>query len=151
MPRKSAYSDMPPIIIDTREQLPYTFKHPTIRRGLPSGDYSLEGYESRVAVERKSKADLFGSCGKGRVRFEKEFKRLAEFQVAALVIESTMSGLNQKPTHVKKMKASSVYSTVVSWSVRYGVLPLFAEDRRYGAATTLTLLRMFWRMVRDEK
>lgn len=63
------------IVVDTREQTPYEFATmvcdkadgggplyvPTLRAGLPTGDYSLAGYEDMVAVERKSLADLFGT------------------------------------------------------------------------------------------
>ena len=50
------------IIIDTREQAPFTFRHErmgaTTEPGtLAVGDYSLAGLEDRVAVERKSLPD----------------------------------------------------------------------------------------------
>ena len=52
------------IIIDTREQAPFTFRHErmgaTTEPGtLAVGDYSLAGLEDRVAVERKSLPDSF--------------------------------------------------------------------------------------------
>ncbi|HEY1192336.1 MAG TPA: hypothetical protein VGE74_32230, partial [Gemmata sp.] len=61
------------ILIDTREQQPYTFAGfradkrdgggplvvDTETVGLSSGDYSLAGYADRIAVERKSLNDLF--------------------------------------------------------------------------------------------
>lgn len=89
------------IVIDTREQLPFSFaaipadkEHgggtwqvTTERRTLPSGDYSLAGFETRVAVERKSVSDLFGTISQGRDRFVRELERLAEYDYAAVVIE----------------------------------------------------------------
>ena len=38
---------MPPIIIDTREKHPFAFSDrvTTIRKALPAGDYSVEGFE----------------------------------------------------------------------------------------------------------
>lgn len=51
------------ILIDTREQVPLTFAKcegvETIVQMLPVGDYSARG--SRVVIERKSVADLYGS------------------------------------------------------------------------------------------
>ena len=51
------------IIIDSREQRPFDFLSQngdieTERGTLDTGDYSVAGLESRVAVERKSLADL---------------------------------------------------------------------------------------------
>ena len=46
---------------DTREQEVYTFdaaRVTTVRRALPAGDYSLDGLEDRVAIERKTVEDL---------------------------------------------------------------------------------------------
>jgi hypothetical protein len=92
---------MVPVVADTREQLPFGFQGmlcdakdgggpltvPVVRGTLKSGDYSLKGFESRVAVERKSVADLFGTLGQGRDRFERELGRLAEMEYAAVVVE----------------------------------------------------------------
>ncbi len=60
---------LPPIIIDTREQAPFTFEgYETKIATLKTGDYSLEGFEDKVAVERKSKADAYGCVGGSRMR-----------------------------------------------------------------------------------
>ena len=45
------------VVVDTREQEPYTFESgctEVVRRALPAGDYSIEGHEDSVAVERKT-------------------------------------------------------------------------------------------------
>ena len=64
------------IIIDTREQAPFAFRHErmdaTTEPGtLAVGDYSLAGLEDRVAVERKSLPDLVMCLGRERERFER--------------------------------------------------------------------------------
>src|SRR5690242_13649754 len=62
-------------IIDTRETAPYSFAGlradakdhnrqlviPTKFAGLPTGDYSIEGMENLIVVERKSLADLYST------------------------------------------------------------------------------------------
>ena len=65
------------IIIDTREQRPFAFLGQngdieTERGTLSLGDYSLAGLTDRVAVERKSLADLVTGLGKERERFQRE-------------------------------------------------------------------------------
>jgi hypothetical protein len=89
------------VVFDTREQLPFAFAGLTAdsaqgggplevrtQRGtLGQGDYSILGFETAVAVERKSIADLFGTLGKGRRRFTAELERLSSYEFAAVVIE----------------------------------------------------------------
>jgi ERCC4-type nuclease len=90
------------IIVDSREQSPYSFKgfkcdaakkgRPllvcTEVAGLKSGDYSLKGFEDRIAVERKSLQDFYGTLGQGRERFERELVRLSVMDFAAVVVEA---------------------------------------------------------------
>jgi ERCC4-type nuclease len=45
------------ILIDTREQIPFNFSRYGVQTetdALPVGDYSIPGFEDRVAIERKS-------------------------------------------------------------------------------------------------
>lgn len=134
----------PRIIIDTREQKPYRCPLPHIFATLETGDYSLEGYESRVVVERKSKADLYGSLGQGRERFEREAERMARFEFAALVIESDLPDLLVAPPHTK-MSPKAVVGSLTTWEIRYNIHVKFASDRRHGAALTWQILGKFWR------
>ena len=113
-----------PVVIDTREQLPFTFGGmlcdqtdgggsltvPTVRGTLKSGDYSLLGYETRVAVERKSLADLYSTLGQGRERFEREIQRFADdCEFAAVVVEADWSAvLNRYPQSLLDLRAEFV-------------------------------------------
>ena len=66
----------PTLLVDTREQRPLYFGEgvPQRRATLPTGDYSVEGCEGLIAIERKSLGDLFGTVGQGRERFEREIR-----------------------------------------------------------------------------
>ncbi len=46
------------IVVDTREKEEYAFPCAVLHRKLDAGDYSVQGHEDRVAVERKSLADF---------------------------------------------------------------------------------------------
>lgn len=80
-------------ITDTREKRPYEIAG-AIRRALPAGDYSLEGLEDRLAVERKSLADLVGTLTHGWPRFKHELKKLAAYPCAALIIEASAEDIS---------------------------------------------------------
>lgn len=129
------------IAIDTRERRPYAFPGAEVRT-LPTGDYSLIGLEDRVAIERKSKADAYGSLGQGRARFRREWERLAQLDYAAVVIEDTLPGFLQRPAH-SKMNPASAVGTLLAWSVRYRVPVFFAGDRAHAQALTGKLLHMY--------
>ena len=131
------------IVTDNREQLPYEFPS-AVSRTLPTGDYSIEGFEDRVAIERKSKADAYKSLGHGRARFQRKLERLARFDYAAIVIEDSVPGFLNRPSH-SKMNPRSAMCSLIAWSVRYRVPVFFAGDREHGLALTQKLLQMYWK------
>jgi ERCC4-type nuclease len=80
--------EFPPIIIDTREQRPWRFAHAAERATLPTGDYSVRGFETRIVIERKSLGDLIGSLTAERGRFMRELTRLRQVEWRLLLIEA---------------------------------------------------------------
>ena len=87
------------ILIDSREQVPFTFEHEryagtSVEAGpLDTGDYSLAGLADRVAVERKSLPDLVACLSQGRERFERELQRAAALDAFAVVVEASWADL----------------------------------------------------------
>ena len=78
------------IIQDTREQYPFSFEgYPVeVKPGtLPTGDYSLDGFEDRIAIERKAAGDLISCMTGGRERFRRELERLRGYEAAAVVVD----------------------------------------------------------------
>lgn len=135
------------IVIDQREQRPYGFKN-AVTRLLPTGDYSIEGLEDRVAIERKSKADAFSSLGRDRARFEREVQRLAALQFGAVVIEASLREFLHPPPF-SQLSARSAVRSLLAWSVKYRLPVIWAGDRRHGRAVTRTLLEAFARYDRE--
>ncbi len=131
------------IAIDTREQTPYRYQESEVR-SLPTGDYSLVGLESKVAIERKTKSDAFTSLGRERARFEREVRRLGRLDYGAIVVEATLRDL-LRPAKYSRMNPRAVVASLLAWSVRYGVPVYFAGDRDHGQELTRQLLSMYWR------
>lgn len=138
----TGFPAMPPVVIDTREQRPYVFAESVIGT-LPTGDYSLLGFENQVAVERKTKSDAYGSLGQGRARFRREVERMASLQYGAIVIEAGVPDF-LRPLLFSQLAPSAALGSLLAWSVRFGVHVIFAGDREHGAAITLQLLTKFW-------
>ncbi|MEN6507138.1 MAG: ERCC4 domain-containing protein [Planctomycetaceae bacterium] len=148
------------IIVDTREQLPYTFDDmqeagreiivPVIRLGLESGDYSLEGFQDKIAIERKSLQDLYGTLGAGRERFEREFERLAKMDFAAVVIEASATDIlhpdEADPCWHSRLDPRSVEGTIAAWSVRYPVVHWWPMGtRRQAEERVFGVLKAWWK------
>lgn len=111
---------------------------------LKSGDYSLRGYEERVAIERKSLADLFSTFGQHRDRFQRELERLAELDFAALVVEADWPTIFRSPPERSRLNPKTIWRSCVSWSVRYRVPWFNLPDRRLAEVTTYRLLEKWW-------
>lgn len=138
------------IIIDTREQKPFLFQNikpeppAIIRKGLKTGDYSIVGFEDKITCEKKEINDLFSSMGRNRIRFEKEMVRLATFDYAALIIESSLAGIFTNPPSRSKMSSKAVFRSLLSWSIKYNVHVWPAWDRDSGEKITYLLLKNFY-------
>lgn len=147
------------IVIDDREKTPYSFSGlradaakknrplliSTTTGRLDSGDYSIAGYESLVAVERKSLEDLYSTLGGNRERFEAEHERLACLEFAAVVIEASWDEIIAAPPLRSQLNPKTVHRTSISWAIRYGVHWIAMGSRRAAEIETYRILEMFWR------
>lgn len=125
------------IIVDTREQLPYTFEDldaaVIVARGtLSAGDYSVEGFEKELAIERKSLGDAYGTFGAGRERFVRELERMREFRYPAILIESSLVGLKYPPKFVSRVTPETIINSLISWSIDFRIPIWLACDREHG-------------------
>lgn len=129
---------------DTREQKPYTLPCPTIRKALKTGDYSIEGMEHRITLERKQIGELFGCFGRERDRWRREWIRMAQMEFAAVIIEGNLEDVLCGDSR-SSVPPSVVIGSLVSWAVRYGVSVWFAGDRARAQSLVLALLSNFHR------
>lgn len=150
------------VVVDSREQIPYTFQ--TLRadadkqnrpleitrvcKQLPAGDYSIEGFETRIAIERKSLADLFATLGQRREQFEAEHARLASCEFAAVIIEASWHRILFDPPADSLLLPKTILRTSSSWAQRYGVHWLAYENRRFAEIMTFRHLETFWKNVK---
>lgn len=146
--------------VDSREQSPYAFLGllSDVREGsrvldvrthvaaLASGDYSILGHGDRIAVERKSCNDLYGTLGQQRERFVRELERLALMRYAAVVVEAEWSEILTHPPRHSKLEPKTVFRSVIAWQQRYpSVHWLLCPDRDFAEAMTYRVLERYWR------
>lgn len=103
-------------IVDTREQRPLNLSPIRGKWGtLYTGDYSIEGLESVVSVERKSFPDFLGCVGCHRARFDREVQRLRGIEHSAIVIEGTWADVYAGGWR-NKLNVNQVVAAIVAWS-----------------------------------
>ena len=124
------------VIYDDREKRPWLFlgkSYEMEKRRLPVGDYSLEGYEDRVAIEKKfGLAELFTDLeGRTRPRFEKFLIKLSKYEVKCIIVEQELSDL-YSAWCVLKSKAPKMQMTpytIIYWVskiiIDYGIPIVF--------------------------
>ena len=146
------------VVIDTREQLAFAFASPlsdsrrgsmvvqTTVRTLPSGDYSLAGYETRLAVERKGLSDLFGTLATGRARFTGELERLSTYDFSAVVVEADWSEICERPPARSRLRPTTIFHSVIAWQQRFPKTHWWmCPGRAVAEAVTIRILDRFWR------
>lgn len=139
------------VAVDSREQMPFLFrdlperlKIQCLKKGLKTGDYSICGLEKFVTVERKSKADLFGSVSAGRDRFEREMQRLAKIPRCCVVVEASMEEILEGLGN-SQMSPVNVLLTGIAWAGRWRVPWWFCHDRKEAEWVTFQFLRFAWK------
>ena len=125
------------IIVDTREQKPLPFKVAGIiteikREALSVGDYMVEfedGYRPKTTIERKSKADLYGTLSKGYTRFKKELQRADNQEVHIIIlVESSLAKVAEGFVRSKRHPESLVQQ-IFTMEVNYGRRFVFVPSR----------------------
>jgi len=139
-------------LIDTREQQPYSLE-PAQVVTLPAGDYSLPGYAGRrgevpgIAIERKTRDDLYGCCGHGHARFKEQLSKLSTFSRGILMLETDpIELLADYPEEASPgYNGATILKMLCTWQISLGIHVVYAESRSIAERMTLQLLNSFWK------
>ena len=136
----TASTTLPTLIIDTREQQPYTFDVSlcqSMRRKLDAGDYSIEGLEDRVAVERKSLDDFAGTLSNStrRKRFFAELQRMENYSHRCVVVEGGLQDI-LVGNYRSDANPKSLFGSALSLMVDAGIQVAFCGDRPHACHFT---------------
>lgn len=135
------------LIKDTREPefaWDVYFKAPVITKKLDTGDYSLQGFEDKIAVERKTLDDLVGCLTKGRDRFERELERSRSLDYFVVLVEAGYSQL-VLGDYRSRLNTKSAIESISAFEIRYGTHFLFAGNQELAARKAESLLLKYWR------
>jgi ERCC4-type nuclease len=135
----------PVVLVDTREQMPFALfaNHPNWiggerRTALKTGDYTVEGMQGLLALERKSLADIVRcAVPPDRERFIAGCKRLARFHWKAILIEASYEDLKTDPAELEiptAAHANGVTGTLDAIEAKFGI-PIICTSTHRELAT----------------
>ena len=123
----------PTLVIDSAEHMGYTFERFTnwfsgsVRRRLKVGDYTIQGMEEEVVVERKTVPDLVKSVIHEREDFIEKCERLKIFRKKCLVIEGSLS-LVKTPYDETLAHPNAVLGSLLAMQERWDIPVYFLDD-----------------------
>jgi ERCC4-type nuclease len=148
------------IIKDTREKQGYTFEASRTKyhvckgmvvRKLDTGDYSLEGLEDKVCIERKaSVVELANNVGVSSRRFMAEIERMKEFPHKFLILEFSLTDLMNFPEgsdvpekEIKNLKITNKYMLrfLMELQINHSVNVIFCDSKKNAKWTVLSILK----------
>ncbi len=127
----------PVVLVDTREQDPFDFNDfpnwidEVKSHTLTAGDYSIEGMEGLLALERKSFSDIVSTVTQNRSRFFKMCEKLATYQWKALLIEASYEDIKSPYDSLNSMAhPNGVSGTLDALEARYGIPVIYTSRYR---------------------
>ena len=130
----------PIVLVDTREKepLPLYENHSNWiggerRMALKTGDYTVEGMENLLCLERKSLADMVACTVTYRQRFLASCSRLAQFTWKAILIEATFEDIKggfERFDIPSGVHPNAVCGTLDAIEAKYGIPIIYASTSR---------------------
>ena len=136
------------ILVDSREQTPYTFEVASRVQGMETGDYSIEGREDQVRVERKSFGDLFGCLTARLPAFKDQLRRLVKYPYHTLLLDTSVEAVLMGSIHCK-LPGAEALSRLMGVCLDVGIAPVFCG--RHGAKCCQVWLAHVERKLRDAR
>jgi ERCC4-type nuclease len=144
------------IIVDTREKYPLTFSWfsvETISKKLDTGDYTLDGHENELCIDRKASiSELYTNMFKDYIRFKKELERMGPFKEKYIVCEFPyyhvsdfpLYGIPNSKISALKFNAGHLIDKIEHIKEKYGVEFIFCDDRHEAERQIYELLKEFY-------
>lgn len=158
------------VLVDKQEQQPFLFKgchcdadqnnRPLIvpirivSMGPTHGDYSIEGMEGTVHIERKGLGDALGTflaapdTDHGQ-RWRRTLEFLAGVPTAAVVIEAslgaTITAVQARGSRTRPNLQKTLHRQILAWEQDFRVPFVFCDTTRLAELTTLAILRRHYR------
>lgn len=141
------------IIIDTREQIPWEFGfHETAKRKLDTGDYSIEGFENILAIERKKSVSEIAT-NLSESRFKDVLQRLSQIKHPYMIFEFSLDDVYNFPVGSDipkrmwdKLKISGNYiiKRLIEIQLEYNIQVVFCDDPSNAERFSVSLMKRIY-------
>jgi len=127
----------PVVLVDTREKTPFEFDRftnwvaGTKQCKLDVGDYSVEGMEEILALERKTLSDLITTVMQERTRFFRMCERMSQYRWRALILEASYEDIKSPYDEDYTLAhPNAVSGTLDALEARFGIPIIYASRYR---------------------
>lgn len=128
----------PIVLVDSREQYPFDFSGfpnwiaSEKRQALKAGDYSVEGMETLLILERKMLTDLISTVMQYRSRFFKQCEKMTKYRWRALLIEASYEDIKTPYDEEYNTMAhpNAVSGTLDALEARFGIPVIYTSCYR---------------------
>ena len=126
----------PTVLVDTREKYPFDFS--TFKNWiggershvLKAGDYSVEGMETLLVLERKTLTDLITTLIQQRARFFKLCEKMTKYRWRALLIEASYEDIKSpydQDEYNTSAHPNAVSGTLDAVEARFGIPVIYTS------------------------
>ncbi len=147
------------IIIDTREQQPWEFDHfTTSSKKLDTGDYTVEGYEDILCIERKKSVGEFANNIVEK-RFADVIDRMTKYKYAFFIMEFSMQDVLSYPigSNVPKrmwdhlrVTSSFILKVLLEIQLKHNIKILFCDDKSNATKIAQSLMVKVYELERKQ-
>jgi hypothetical protein len=141
------------IIIDTREQIAWEFGfHNTAKKKLDTGDYSIEGFENILAIERKKSVSEIAT-NLSESRFKDVLQRLSQIKHAYMVFEFSIdevynfpvgSDIPKKMWDKLKISGNYIIKRLIEIQLEYNIQIIFCDDASNAERFSVSLMKRIY-------
>jgi hypothetical protein len=144
------------VIKDTREKNGYKFSEferclGTVQKRLETGDYSIDGLEELICIERKASVEeIAHNLGQEKERFHREIERMAKYKYRFIILEFSIQDLLDFPEKTKipeslkksvRVHGKFILKKLMEFQVNNDINVIFAGDKNNGFYFVASLLK----------
>lgn len=148
------------IIVDTREQQPWPLKHHSVaNKKLDTGDYTIEGYEDILCIERKHSISEFVN-NMTEKRFADVLDRMSKYKYSFMIMEFNFDGIvnfpvgSDIPKYIwKNLRINPAYiiKYISDIQIKYNIHILFCGSAYNAEKTAVSLMRRVLEQTKNVK
>lgn len=141
------------VLIDTQERKPWELSSASILgtkyQKLKTGDYTIEGYEDLLCIERKASITEL-AININESRFPKFLERMSKFKYKYIVLESNMEELinfphqsNLPQSVLKKIRVNGKYllKCLTRMEIKYGINIIYCNSRENAQLVAINIMK----------